>query len=175
MGHSLIQAEIEHFSSLESRYEVYKTLGKGSFGVVVAARTKTGQKVAIKKIHYEEEDDEQAKLLLRELKLLRHFRGHENIIHVRDVIGCRNDGIYIVTNLMESDLSRVIHSKQDLTDEHLKFFTYQILRGLKYLHSAKVMHRDLKPTNLLVNSNCDLRICDLVHILLECCTADITI
>ena len=42
----------------------------------------------------------------------------------------------------------------------MSWFTYQLLRGLKYLHSAGVLHRDLKPSNLLVNSNCDLAICD---------------
>ena len=61
---------------------------------------------------------------------------------------------------MESDLHRIIHSSQDLTDEHVRFFLYQLLRGLKYIHSANVIHRDLKPSNLLVNENCDLKIGD---------------
>ena len=47
-----------------------------------------------------------------------------------------------------------------LSDEHIQFFLYQILRGLKYVHSCGILHRDLKPRNLLVNSNCDLKICD---------------
>lgn len=61
---------------------------------------------------------------------------------------------------METDLTTIIKSKQALSDEHLQFFLYQILRGLKYTHSAGIYHRDLKPRNLLVNSNCDLKICD---------------
>jgi serine/threonine protein kinase len=47
-----------------------------------------------------------------------------------------------------------------LTNEHVQYFTYQILRGMKYVHSASVVHRDLKPGNLLVNSDCELKICD---------------
>ena len=61
---------------------------------------------------------------------------------------------------MEADLGRLIHSKQPLTDKHYSYFMYQLLRGLLYLHSAHIMHRDIKPCNLLVNVNCDLKICD---------------
>ena len=61
---------------------------------------------------------------------------------------------------METDLHRIIYSRQPLTVDHIQYFIYQILRGLKYIHSANVLHRDLKPSNLLLNSNCDLKICD---------------
>jgi serine/threonine protein kinase len=70
------------------------------------------------------------------------------------------EDIYIVQDLMETDLDRVINSRQGLSIDHVRFFVYQLLRGLKYLHSANVLHRDLKPSNLLVNANCDLKICD---------------
>jgi len=62
---------------------------------------------------------------------------------------------------MDTDLHQIIRSKQGLSDDHVQYFLYQILRGLKYLHSANILHRDLKPGNLLVNANCDLKICDL--------------
>jgi len=68
--------------------------------------------------------------------------------------------VYIVNELMSTDLHQIIYSSQPLTDEHVQYFIYQILRGLKYIHSAHVLHRDLKPSNLLLNANCDLKICD---------------
>jgi mitogen-activated protein kinase 1/3 len=68
--------------------------------------------------------------------------------------------VYLVTDLMETDLHRIIYSKQKLSIDHVQYFIYQVLRGLKYIHSCGVLHRDLKPSNLLVNSNCDLKICD---------------
>lgn len=70
------------------------------------------------------------------------------------------EDIYIVQDLMETDLHRIIYSRQPLTIDHIQYFVYQILRGLKYIHSSNVLHRDLKPSNLLVNANCDLKICD---------------
>jgi serine/threonine protein kinase len=62
--------------------------------------------------------------------------------------------------LMEADLAAIIRSGQPLTDTHYQSFIYQILCGLKYIHSANVLHRDLKPGNLLVNADCELKICD---------------
>ena len=64
------------------------------------------------------------------------------------------------SELMECDLAAIIRSGQPLTDAHFQSFIYQILCGLKYIHSANVLHRDLKPGNLLVNADCELKICD---------------
>nr|XP_051676970.1 serine/threonine-protein kinase NLK2-like [Oryctolagus cuniculus] len=61
---------------------------------------------------------------------------------------------------MQSDLHKIIVSPQPLSSDHVKVFLYQILRGLKYLHSAGILRRDIKPGNLLVNSNCILKNCD---------------
>jgi len=61
---------------------------------------------------------------------------------------------------MEANLDAIIRSKQPLSDAHFQCFLYQILCGLKYIHSAGVIHRDLKPRHLLVNADCELKICD---------------
>ncbi|CAM9909524.1 unnamed protein product, partial [Discosporangium mesarthrocarpum] len=148
------------------KYELIKPIGQGAYGVVISALNKeTNQKVAIKKIARAFEDLVDAKRILREIKLLRKFH-HDNIIGVIDIITPPSseefDDVYIVSDLMETDLHRIINSHQDLSLEHSQYFLKQILRALKYMHSSNVLHRDLKPSNLLLNSNCDLKVvCDL--------------
>ena len=151
--------------TIDKRYKFIKVIGKGAYGTVISCRdTITGKNVAIKKISRAFEDVVDAKRLLREIKLLRHLQ-HENTIGLLDIIrpavsvGGFED-VYMVLELMETDLHRIIHSKQPLSDDHVQFFIVQVLKALKYIHSAGVLHRDLKPSNLLVNSSCDLKICD---------------
>ena len=119
--------------------------------------------VAIKKIERAFEHKLFMQRTLRELKILRLLQ-HENIIGITTILKPASkqnfEDIYLVSDLMETDLEGIIWSEQPLTDDHTQFFLYQILRGLKYIHSAGILHRDLKPRNLLVNSNCDLKICD---------------
>uniref|UniRef100_A0A286XH34 Mitogen-activated protein kinase 7 n=1 Tax=Cavia porcellus TaxID=10141 RepID=A0A286XH34_CAVPO len=122
------------------------------------------QQVAIKKIPNAFDVVTNAKRTLRELKILKHFK-HDNIIAIKDILKPtvpygEFKSVYVVLDLMESDLHQIIHSSQPLTLEHVRYFLYQLLRGLKYMHSAQVIHRDLKPSNLLVNENCELKIGD---------------
>ncbi|KAK6100111.1 mitogen activated protein kinase 2, variant 2 [Batrachochytrium dendrobatidis] len=123
----------------------------------------TGKDVAIKKVHNVFQKPILAKRALREIKLLTHFAGHENITSILDMeiadFTSFNE-IYITQELMEADMHQIIRSEQPLTDAHYQYFIYQICRGLKYIHSANVLHRDLKPGNLLVNADCELKICD---------------
>jgi serine/threonine protein kinase len=70
------------------------------------------------------------------------------------------EDVYMVTDLMETDLHKVIYSRQPLSNDHSQYFLYQMLCALKYLHSTSVLHRDLKPSNILLNANCDLKLCD---------------
>jgi len=150
---------------VDTKYSPLKPLGTGAYGVVCSAvdRARNNKKIAIKKIPNAFEDLIDAKRILREVKLLRHFK-HPNVVGLRDLInppeGYPFDDIYMVMDFMETDLHKIIYSKNVLSDEHIQYFIYQVLKGLKYIHSAHVIHRDLKPSNLLLNGNCDLKICD---------------
>jgi len=146
------------------QYTVLEPVGQGAYGIVCAAQDEvTSEHIAIKKIENAFEHITFTKRTLRELRILRHLR-HENLIDVRSIFlpGTKEDfeDIFVVSELMETDLASILKSSQPLTDDHCQFFLYQILRGMKYVHSAQVIHRDLKPRNLLVNANCDLKICD---------------
>lgn len=150
---------------LDERYEYMRQIGVGAYGVVCSCHDKKSNRdVAVKKVVNAFEDLIDAKRIVREIKLLRYFN-HDNIISLIDIPKPEGrtgfNDIYIITDLMETDLHRVIYSRQELTDDHIQYFIYQILRGVLYMHSANIVHRDLKPANILANKSCDLKICDL--------------
>jgi len=149
---------------LHNDFQLNKFVGVGAYGVVCSARhTASGANVAIKRITDLFQRVSDTKRTLREIMLLRHFN-HDNVLQLRNVlvVGDRHNfsEIYLVTDLMDTDLHKIINSNQGLSEDHIQFFLYQILRGLKYLHSANVIHRDLKPSNLLINQDCLIKICD---------------
>ncbi len=156
----------KHTFTVDERYTMIRTIGSGAYGVVISAKdSKSDKNCAIKMVPKAFSDEIDAKRILREIKLLKHMR-HENIVQLVDMMPPNVQNledfrdVYLVTDLMETDLHRIIYSKQKLSIDHVQYFVYQVLRGLKYIHSCRVIHRDLKPSNLLVNSNCDLKICD---------------
>ncbi|XP_020533797.1 mitogen-activated protein kinase 8 isoform X3 [Jatropha curcas] len=164
--HKKGSAEADFFTEYgeANRYQVQEVIGKGSYGVVGSAiDAHTGERVAIKKINDVFEHVSDATRILREIKLLRLLR-HPDIVEIKHIMlpPSRREfrDIYVVFELMESDLHQVIKANDDLTPEHYQFFLYQLLRGLKYIHTANVFHRDLKPKNILANADCKLKICD---------------
>ena len=147
-----------------NRYIIKEAIGKGSYGVVYSAYdTKNKENVAIKRINNVFEHISDGVRILREIKLLRHLK-HPDVVTIKDIILPPSPkdfrDIYVVFELMETDLHQVIRANDDLTDEHHQYLLFQMLRGLKFIHSAKVFHRDLKPKNILANSDCKLKICD---------------
>uniref|UniRef100_A0A4W2GPB1 Mitogen-activated protein kinase n=1 Tax=Bos indicus x Bos taurus TaxID=30522 RepID=A0A4W2GPB1_BOBOX len=141
------------------RYTQLQYIGEGAYGMVSSAYDHVRKtRVAIKKISPFEHQT-YCQRTLREIQILLRFR-HENVIGIRDILRAPTleamRDVYIVQDLMETDLYKLLKSQQ-LSNDHVCYFLYQILRGLKYIHSANVLHRDLKPSNLLINTTCDLK------------------
>lgn len=117
---------------IDTKYVPIKPIGKGAYGVVCSAKNnETGDRVAIKKITNAFENTTDARRTLREIRLLRHLF-HENIIAVKDIMKpvsrlAFND-VYIVYELMDTDLHQIIRSSQTLTDDHCQYFIYQVKR-----------------------------------------------
>ncbi|KAG2258626.1 hypothetical protein Bca4012_021773 [Brassica carinata] len=131
--------------------------------VCSAMNSETNEKVAIKKITHACRDQITAKRTLREIKLLRHFE-HENIVGIKDIVlpPQRNsfEDVYIAYELLDFDLKKIRKSNVELTKYQHQYIMYHFLRGLKYIHSANVVHGDLKPSSILMNGNGQLKICD---------------
>ncbi|KAJ7076871.1 kinase-like domain-containing protein [Mycena belliarum] len=147
---------------VDSEYQFVKELGQGAYGCVVAARhRRSGEGCAIKKITNINTKRILTKRCLREIRYAP--LGSITCLYDMDIVVQPNgnfDEVYLYEELMEADLHAIIRSGQPLTDAHFQSFLYQTLCGLKYIHSANVLHRDLKPGNLLVNADCELKICD---------------
>ena len=124
--------------------------------------------VCVKKLTYISNDEEEAKNALRELSFLSFIR-HPKIIKLIDIIKPDEedfDEIYMVMDKQDYNLKQIIKSKNFdyLNDPKYKNFIksiiQQILKTLVYLHSSKIMHRNLKPSNILISKNAQIKICD---------------
>lgn len=143
-------------------FKSIKVIGRGSYGVVISCTdSETQRKVAIKRIKPVSAHVSDAKHVLREIRCMRLLGAHPNIIGLDDLYSnVVEDELYLVMELMDSDLHRIIQSPQALTEAHHRFFMYQLVRGVKYMHEHAIIHRDLKPGNLLVSRTCELKITD---------------
>ncbi|GAQ92215.1 mitogen-activated protein kinase [Klebsormidium nitens] len=149
---------------IPAKFKPGKLVGRSQQGDVCAAiLADCGEEFAIRKISDAFRDGAEARRTLREIRLLQHLK-HDNIVAMKGVLpppSLRNfRDVYIAFELMDSDLFHLLASEEPLSESHCQFFLYQLLRGLKYLHSANVLHRDLKPSSILVNAACDLKVCD---------------
>ncbi len=135
-------------------------MGSGAYGHVWQARNKsTGAIVALKKVFSAFQNSTDAQRTYREICILNKVR-HPNVICLREVIASANDiDIYLVFEFMQSDLFNAIRDAV-LKDRHKKFIIYQLASALEHLHSVGVIHRDVKPSNVLLNDNCEVKLCD---------------
>lgn len=134
--------------------------GSGTYGVVYKAMDKqTNTIVALKRIRLEVEDEGIPSTTLREISVLRQLK-HPNIVELSDVI--QSDGrLYLVFEYVDKDLKKYFDATEGpMTSQLLKSYTAQLLRGLLYCHVRGVMHRDLKPQNVLVSRDGQLKLAD---------------
>lgn len=149
---------------IPARYEVKELIGTGSYGSVCEATDHDMKRpVAIKRIAHMFEDLIDCKRILREIAILSKLK-HEHVVQIYDIVAPSSmatfDELYIVMEICDSDLKKLCRTDVMLTPLHINTLLYNLLVGLKYLHSAGIYHRDLKPANCLVNQDCSVKICD---------------
>ena len=146
---------------LTRKYDLGVKLGKGAYGIVwKATDKKTREQVALKKVFDAFQNSTDAQRTFREIVFLQQMGDHENIVRLHDAFRANNDqDIYLVFEFMETDLHAVIRAGI-LQDIHKHYIMYQTLKALFYMHSAALVHRDMKPANLLLNSDCLCKVAD---------------
>ena len=157
--------------TLVSRWRVSK-----AYGIVwKAIDKKTREVVALKKVFDAFQNATDAQRTFREIMFLQvtyknpvlesspsfqELNNHENIIKLWNVLKADNDrDIYLVFEFMDTDLHAVIRANI-LEEVHKQYIMYQLLKALKYMHTAGMLHRDMKPSNMLLNSDCLVKVCD---------------
>ncbi|MQM05164.1 hypothetical protein Taro_037974 [Colocasia esculenta] len=140
----------------KKQYEKVEKIGEGTYGVVYKARDRlTNETIALKKIRLEQEDEGVPSTAIREISLLKEMQ-HCNIVRtgfwLQDVVHSEKR-LYLVFEYLDLDLKKHMDSCPELAKDPrlIKTFLYQILRGIAYCHSHRVLHRDLKPQNLLID------------------------
>ncbi|KAL5258933.1 hypothetical protein ACHWQZ_G009413 [Mnemiopsis leidyi] len=151
---------------LGGRYTDLKRLGGTNSVVFSALDAPSKHRVAIKRLTAA--TDQQCRAAIREIRILRHLE-HDNIVDLFEILGLvdreRSDrkellAVYLVLEHCDTDLHFVLKN-QTLDSEHVKLFSYQLLKAAKYIHSSNVVHRDIKPSNILINlDKGELKICD---------------
>ncbi|CAN6902580.1 hypothetical protein Bca4012_094241 [Brassica carinata] len=153
-------AEMEQRKKVADRYLKQEVLGQGTYGVVFKATdTKTGETVAIKKIRIGKQKEGVNITALREIKMLKELK-HPHIILLIDAFPHKQN-LHLVFEFMETDLEGVIRdSNMFLSPADVKSYLLMTLKGLAYCHEKRVLHRDMKPNNLLIGPDGQLKLAD---------------
>uniref|UniRef100_H3A0N3 cyclin-dependent kinase n=1 Tax=Latimeria chalumnae TaxID=7897 RepID=H3A0N3_LATCH len=146
------------FGKLETYIKLDK-LGEGTYATVFKGRSKlTENLVALKEIRLEHEEGAPC-TAIREVSLLKNLK-HANIVTLHDIIHTERS-LTLVFEYLDSDLKQYLDNCGNLMSMHnVKIFMFQLLRGLAYCHKRKILHRDLKPQNLLINERGELKLAD---------------
>lgn len=154
-----------------SEFEEIEQIGEGTYGQVMMGRDKVSNEiVALKKVRMDQEKEGFPVTAIRELKMLRSLR-HENIVQLKEIVTGQNSKtsnamrnrheIYMVFEYVDNDLMGLLDTPSVVfTEAHVKTYVKQLLEGLWYCHMRQVLHRDIKGSNLLIDSHGTLKIAD---------------
>ena len=144
---------------MQKKYEVLGVVGEGAYGIVYKCKNKeTNKFVAIKKFK-EVEDELVQKTMKRELKMLQSLR-HPNIVDFQEAFIHKNK-LFLVFEYVEKNLLELLEtSPEGLDPKLIRSFAFQMCKAINYLHSKNILHRDVKPENLLITENNELKLCD---------------
>lgn len=148
---------------MEESYQRIEKIGEGTYGVVYKAREKkSGRIVALKKIRLENENEGIPATTIREISLLKTLK-HPTIIDLYDVI-YHNNKLFLVFEYVDIDLRTYLdnhyHNEQLIPEKQIKKMCYQILTAVFVCHSKGILHRDLKPQNILVDNKGNVKLAD---------------
>ncbi|XP_067843929.1 cyclin-dependent kinase 2-like isoform X5 [Heptranchias perlo] len=142
-------------------FQKVEKIGEGTYGVVYKAMNKvTGEMVALKKIRLDAEMEGVPSTAIREISLLKELN-HPNIVKLLDVIHSEKK-LYLVFEFLNQDLKKYMDSAPPtgLPLQLVKSYLFQLLQGVAFCHSHRVLHRDLKPQNLLINDAGAIKLAD---------------
>ncbi|EQC38020.1 CMGC/CDK/CDC2 protein kinase [Saprolegnia diclina VS20] len=142
------------------QYRKVSKIGEGTYGVVYkAVDLHSNATVALKKIRLESEDEGVPSTAMREISLLKELV-HPNVVHLHDVIH-QADKLYLVFEFLDHDLKKFMDLQGGaMSPLVLKSYVFQMLRGIAFCHAHRVLHRDLKPQNLLLDAHGTLKLAD---------------
>ncbi|KAI8870121.1 protein serine/threonine kinase [Ramicandelaber brevisporus] len=142
------------------KYQKIGKLGEGTYGVVYKAHNRdTGDIVALKRIRLDNEEEGVPCTAIREISLLKELK-HQNIVRLYDVLHSEKR-LTLVFEYLDSDLKKYMDSYNgDIDPLMTKNLVYQLLMGIAFCHANRVLHRDLKPQNLLISKRGELKLGD---------------
>ncbi|KAL7991846.1 hypothetical protein Chor_016102 [Crotalus horridus] len=141
------------------RYHVLEMIGEGSFGKVYKGRRKySAQVVALKFIPKVGRSQKELKNLQREIEIMRGLH-HPNIVQMLDSFETDKE-VVVVTDYAEGELFQILEDDGNLPEEQVQLIAAQLASALYYLHSHRILHRDMKPQNILLGKGGVIKLCD---------------
>ncbi|KAI4890573.1 hypothetical protein NFI96_016198 [Prochilodus magdalenae] len=146
-------------TSKMEQYHVLEMIGEGSFGRVYKGRRKfSGQVVALKFIPKVGRSEKELRSLKREIEIMRGLR-HPNIVLLLDSFETERE-VVVVTEYAEGELFQILEDDGSLPESQVREIACQLVSALYYLHSNRILHRDMKPQNILLGKGGVVKLCD---------------